>query len=80
MGDFLLSIMGGGQGAHPHEFRPKVKGHVNYILSPHRSRYFVGFFTGAPARWTKKLMGAWAWAPGIISGIAIYEYAQYKEY
>jgi hypothetical protein len=64
---------------HPAEFHYKVKGHVNYILSPNRQRYFVGFFSNAPQKFLKKLGGAWAWAPGLAFGYGCYTWANWKE-
>lgn len=70
--------MGGGHRI-PGVFDAPVKGHVNYLLSPNRQRYFVGFVSGIPARWGKKLANNWAWIPGIFGGFALYKWANWKE-
>ena len=55
------------------------KGHVNYILSPNRQRYFVGVFSKMPKQFLKKLSGAWAWLPGLAFGYGVYKWANWKE-
>ncbi len=62
----------------PGVFDAKVKGHVNYLLSPYRQRYFVGFFSKMPERYMKKLRNNWAWMPAILGGYALTVWAEWK--